>query len=298
MKLGTYLRKERFEPKSPKKTERMIRAILTPDEYERFESFLQRRQNADWWDLRQEEILDFYQLVAITYEIKSCEANNLEDVLHTLKTIPNLCKEGKKIFIAGSGPGLLACYLGINYPHKEIIAADISRNMLRIANKRRHKYNLSNLQFWAGDFRETSFFDRHFDTLVCVNSLYETDPDYSLNEFSRILSKGGRLIAKHPQTFPPNSSESYKDFILKRELKLFVDAGFSDIEYDFFPVFLALDEVFKKEIGYVTWQAVKEREPKPISFPYRTDMAGYAKYRVIWPLIRPFKKLGMRIKGD
>jgi len=290
MNLQAYLRKERFKPIDDKKVDKKLKTRLSPERYERFKSLRRKRDNNV---LTKEDVLEFYQIVASSgiQEIASSKPRHYRETYRTLKTIPDLCKEGKRILDAGYGLGLLTCWLGIRYPHKEIIGIDLSESMRRKAEKRRKKYKLKNVRFCTGDFTNTDFLDGHFDIITCIDALFETDPDYSLNEFSRILVKRGKVIVKFPHSFPPNSSERTKEFFLRGVRKMFTNSGFSSIEYEFKHAFYFLEHGKEAEMSYITLQAVKIREPKPISISYRTDLIGSMKYGYIWPLIKVFKKL-------
>ncbi len=293
MNLHSYLRQEDFRSRVHKKAEREVKARLSPEQYKRFESLRRRRDNSFWGNLTKQDVLEFYQFIALhgIHEIGSSLPVNYEGAIDTFETIPNLCKDGKRILDAACGSGLFSCWLGLKYRQKEIFGIDFSRDMAQRAKKRKDKYNLSNVQFHAGDITNTGFLDGCFDIITCIDAIFEGDPDYTLNEFSRVLAQKGKVIVKHKQTFPPNSSIDTRESVLKDYKELFNNSGFSIVDCYVKPVALISRYGIGQEIGYVTWQAIKVREPKPISISYRTNLIGRMRYGYAWPLIKTFKRL-------
>lgn len=87
---------------------------------------------------------------------------------------------------------------GVDIPHfpqgQEIVAVDISRDMLRRAEARRAKY-VGNLQLLEADAMELGFPDASFDTVATSCTFCSVpDPMRGLKELYRVLRPGGQLL--------------------------------------------------------------------------------------------------------
>ena len=95
-----------------------------------------------------------------------------------------------KILDAGCGPGAMLPTLS---KYGDVIGVDMSEDALKYAKKRGKvlKGNIMDLKFKNGTF----------DLVVCMDVLYHTwvsDESKALNEFRRVLKKGGILLIREP----------------------------------------------------------------------------------------------------
>jgi ubiquinone/menaquinone biosynthesis C-methylase UbiE len=87
---------------------------------------------------------------------------------------------------------------GVDIPHfppgHEIVAVDISKEMLRRAEARRASY-AGNLQLVEADATSLGFPDASFDTVATSCTFCSVpDPVHALRELFRVLRPGGRLL--------------------------------------------------------------------------------------------------------
>ncbi len=77
---------------------------------------------------------------------------------------------------------------------KQVIATDVSYDMLEMAKKQLKDYK--NVSFKKADCKATNFLDNEFDTVFMANLLHVIkNPTCALEESYRILKPGGLLIA-------------------------------------------------------------------------------------------------------
>ncbi len=122
---------------------------------------------------------------------------NISNIFHKErhKTSLKLLNPNKNevILDAGCGDGTLA--LKIAKKSKLVYAVDISKS----AFKKNKKIAPKNLFFEKGNIEKLRFKDNTFDKIVCVETLeHLINPNKALNEFYRILKKGGRIVVTYP----------------------------------------------------------------------------------------------------
>lgn len=164
-------------------------------------------------------------------EVKVYEETRLEDKRD--RDVFSREIEIVKKFLSDSinGPLLdVACGTGRVMPHygkREISGIDISKDMLKIAKKRKPSAKLK-----VADATEIPYDDETFSVCITSRFLMHT-PDYSiiLREMARVTKKGGSIIAD----FPNKNSLSYftTKYRLYRkigDLKFFNLFSYSEIE--------------------------------------------------------------------
>lgn len=97
---------------------------------------------------------------------------------------------GKSLFIA-VGTGMDIRHFP---PGREIVAIDISEEMLRRADSRRRNYS-GQLQFVRADALKLCFADESFDTVTTSCTMCSVpDPQQAFREIHRVLRPGGKLL--------------------------------------------------------------------------------------------------------
>ena len=91
--------------------------------------------------------------------------------------------------------------LTISLAHRceEVVAGDISTQMIAIAQERTSHQGVTNVTFQQVNGRKLPFSENTFDTIICFNFLHLIPNDQKgelITEFSRVLKIGGKLIVE------------------------------------------------------------------------------------------------------
>ena len=81
-----------------------------------------------------------------------------------------------------------------------IVAIDISDSLIMKAKER---VTSTNVKFIVGNAYKTEFKSGSFDFVIGSSSLHHLEVDSALNEFSRILKSGGRMMFTEPNMMNP-----------------------------------------------------------------------------------------------
>ena len=78
---------------------------------------------------------------------------------------------------------------------REVIAIDVTIEMLIEGRKLKAERGVSNVEFRLADVHELPFDDRSFDSVTCRRAAHHfVDIEKSLAEMKRVLTRGGRLV--------------------------------------------------------------------------------------------------------
>lgn len=103
-------------------------------------------------------------------------------------------KKGCVALDVGSGKGRLAvplAKLGM-----QVVALDISSEMLSFAQNRARKYSIDNIMFVVADAENLPFINQTFDSVLCIETLVHLpNPDKTMTEISCVVRHGGIVAA-------------------------------------------------------------------------------------------------------
>lgn len=105
-------------------------------------------------------------------------------------------KPGEKVLETACGSGLITFPVaGAVEPAGEVVATDISDNMVEMAEKMANERQIRNVTFKSMDAENLDLDDSSFDIAICgLGLMYVPDPVRSLKEMHRVLRPGGRAV--------------------------------------------------------------------------------------------------------
>jgi SAM-dependent methyltransferase len=106
-------------------------------------------------------------------------------------------KAGQRVLDLGTGTGSLAVRAApLVAPDGDVLAVDISSDMVALAQERAASLGLSNVAFRQGQAEAIPADDSSFDTLLAgLSFMYVLDRSAAAFECARVLRPGGRLVA-------------------------------------------------------------------------------------------------------
>lgn len=115
-----------------------------------------------------------------------------KDLIWLKKVFKSLMNKNKALDVA-TGAGHTA-FLASRYFH-HVIALDLTRNMLTVAQEEAMKRNLANIIFLLGDAASLPFLDNTFDLVTCrIAAHHFPNPEQAVREMHRVLNPKGLLI--------------------------------------------------------------------------------------------------------
>lgn len=94
------------------------------------------------------------------------------------------------------GTGVFTCVKYKRMKDADITCLDYSEDMLAQAKTRFAKNDVKNVKFIQGDVGALPFEDCTFDTVLSMNGFHAfPDKDMAFSEMTRVLKKGGKLVA-------------------------------------------------------------------------------------------------------
>lgn len=138
---------------------------------------------------------NWHAIISYNHKTKiSPYQERMEDIIKIIDI-----KRNSLILDAGCGTGYLIEVIKEKHPSAQIEAVDFSRKMLNRAAKRCK--DLKNINFKQADLNEHLPYPANtFDSVICDNVLYAVPrPDFTLEEFFRVLKPNGRLVVVIPK---------------------------------------------------------------------------------------------------
>lgn len=111
-----------------------------------------------------------------------------------LKNIDSELDLSQKVLEIGTGTGIIP--FSICSKVSSVIATDPSPEMVRIANKKLSKTEISNIDFQIQDSQNLKFQNSSFDLVIASNLFHLiSEPEKLINEIKRVMKDNGILIA-------------------------------------------------------------------------------------------------------
>ncbi len=106
-------------------------------------------------------------------------------------------KPGENVLETSCGTGLVTLRAAdLVEPEGEVVATDLSQNMIDKAQTVAKKKDSSNIRFIRMDAEEIDFAEKRFDVAICsLGLMYFPFPVKALKEMNRVLKPGGRAVA-------------------------------------------------------------------------------------------------------
>jgi SAM-dependent methyltransferase len=162
----------------------------------------------------------------------------LEEIIALMRP---LLSPRARILDPSAGPGRAAIRLSRLVPEGEVIAADLSRAMVRAAHCNAAEAGCHNMAFYQADAaRPPAIFDGYFDAIVCCLSFHHyTDGAAVARAFRRVLAPCGRVFVADPgprwfielaRTISTLADPGFVRHRTGEEFRaLFLEAGFSSV---------------------------------------------------------------------
>jgi ubiquinone/menaquinone biosynthesis C-methylase UbiE len=162
----------------------------------------------------------------------------LEEIIALMRP---LLSPRARILDPSAGPGRAAIRLSRLVPEGEVIAADLSRAMVRAAHCNAAEAGCHNMAFYQADAaRPPAIFDGYFDAIVCCLSFHHyTDGAAVARAFRRVLAPRGRVFVADPgprwfielaRTISTLADPGFVRHRTGEEFRaLFLEAGFSSV---------------------------------------------------------------------
>ena len=175
----------------PRITNRTIPAAKLTDEgifLHLLEELPQNYERIKHFDLSADE----YQMA--THKFKSHFLKSVFDIINT-QVYPDFY-----IMEAACGPGHEAMKLSSFVPDGEVIAVDLSTEMLKRAYRNSRLNRIRNIGFVQADVHQLPvFFEKHFDLVFCSLSLhFFKNAEKAINQFYKVLRSGGKIVIVEP----------------------------------------------------------------------------------------------------
>jgi len=128
-----------------------------------------------------------------------------QEAYHCLKNF--IDEKDKRILEAGCGTGKFCCLLAKDFPDSKVVGMDMSSNSLRISNRLKKYFRVSNVHFEIGNIFQTSYPDNYFDVVFSEGVIehygINNRPNYidAVKEMIRVAKRAGTIIVAVPNWF-------------------------------------------------------------------------------------------------
>lgn len=140
------------------------------------------------------EVKDYWELRSDSYSQQNIAELHCFKKDAWRKLILNNAPQKDRLHIldVGTGPGFFA--INLSLAGHQVAAVDLTQGMLDWAEKNAKHYG-AEIQFKQANVHELPFEDGTFDLVVSRNVVWNLEePEKALKEWTRVLSKGGRLL--------------------------------------------------------------------------------------------------------
>lgn len=112
--------------------------------------------------------------------------------------------KNKKVLDTGTRKGRFAIAFAKNGA-KEVVAVDVSNEMLKIAKKRAENEGVDGkITFELGDIEQLKYENEFFDIACCMETfIHLPNPQKAMNEITRVCKKDGKIIVEAGIVAPP-----------------------------------------------------------------------------------------------
>ncbi len=125
------------------------------------------------------------------------KAHGIIDTMLVRKLLRMGLLEGGRVLDVGCGSGRFAVKLARAAPDVDVVALDLSRPMLQLAERNALQAGVTNLRFVRGDAEELPFADGEFRLVVSYHMLHHLpEPVPMLREMWRVTRPGGTVFVR------------------------------------------------------------------------------------------------------
>jgi len=119
-----------------------------------------------------------------------------EEIAIIVKYLVNQRKNNENILDAGCGTGNFS--LALAKEGFKVVGIDFAQGMLEKAKKKAMENSINSIIFERVDLNQIlPYPSNYFDSVICMLVLpYVKNPDFTINEFERVLKPGGTLIIR------------------------------------------------------------------------------------------------------
>lgn len=151
--------------------------------------------------------------------------------LETTEEMVNMLdlKPGQKVLDVGCGIGGSAFYMVKNF-HVDVIALDLSKNMIDIGKERAKEFGDERVQFLLADVTTAEYTAESFDVIYSRDTiLHIKDKESLFRNFLKWLKPGGRLLITDYCCSSGEHSDRFKAYVAQRQYHLLTPESYGKL---------------------------------------------------------------------